>query len=101
MRTTFVADDGVNFVENEGSRSLQHASTAIAGQQDVKRLRRGDDDVRWALRHRSTFRSGCVAGANESSNIYFRQTERFQLFLNSFERNLKISLHVVAECFQR
>src|SRR5689334_4496505 len=91
----------MNLIENESSRSFQHATPAIAREQNVERLRRSDDDVWRALRHCSSFGSRCVAGANESANVDFRQPERFQLLLNSLERNLEIALHVVAECFQR
>ncbi len=101
MRTALVADDRVNFVDNQRARRFQHPPPAFAGQQDVKRFRSRDDDVRRTLRHRGAFGGGRVAGAHERADVDFGQAQRFQFCLNSFERNLQISLNVVAEGFQR
>src|SRR5215208_6476474 len=97
MRATLVADDSVNLVKDECARGFEHPATAFTGQEDVERFGSRDDDVRGTLRHRGSLGGWCVAGANECANVNFRQSERFQFFLNSFERDLEISLHVVAE----
>ena len=36
VRSALVADDRVNFVENQSSRSFQHSTSTIAGQQEYK-----------------------------------------------------------------
>ena len=99
MRSTLVADNCMNFVENQCPRSFQHSPATFAGQQDIKRLRSRDDNVRRTLRHRRAFGGGRVAGSHERPDIHFRQIQGFQFSLNSFKRNLEIALDVVAEGF--
>src|SRR6185369_15656709 len=90
----------MDLVENERASRFQHPPSAFAGQQNVKRLRRGDNDVRRTLRHRGAFSSGRVAGANQGANVYLGQAEGLEFRLNSLQRDLEISLHVIAESFQ-
>ena len=101
VRTALVADDRVNLVDNQRSRGFQHPTSTFAGQQDVERFGSGDDDVWRALRHRGAFRSRSIARAHKRADVHFGQSEFFQFCLDSFEWNLEISLHVVAESFER
>src|SRR6185295_1722843 len=69
VRASFVADHRVNFVYDQRARGPEHSPAAFAGQQYVKRLGRGDDDVRRAFGHRGAFRGGRVTGANHRANV--------------------------------
>src|SRR6185369_4207331 len=97
VRTAFISNHGVDFVENHGASGFQHATPAVAGQQDVERFWSGDDDMWRTLRHRRAFGRWRVAGANKSANVHLGESEIFEFFLNSLERHLEIPLHVVAE----
>src|SRR6185503_10239633 len=99
MRATLVAYDSVDFIKNQCARCLQHPAAAIAGQQYIKRFRSGNHDVRWPLSHRSSLGRRGIPCAHEGTNIDLRQTQRKKFLLNSLERNLQVSLNVIAEGF--
>ena len=64
VRAALVADYCVNLVDNQCARGFQHPPSTFAGQQDVKRLRSGDDDVWRTFRHRGAFGCWGIAGAH-------------------------------------
>src|SRR6185503_798060 len=100
MRTAFVAYHGMNLIEDERARRLQHPSSAFTCEKDVERFRSGDHDVRRPLDHRSALSGWRVARPNECAYVNFRQTHLAQLLLDSFERNLQVALDVVAQRLQ-
>ena len=101
VRTAFVAHYRMNFVDDQRARRFQHPAAAFAGQQNVKRFGSRDDDMRRTLRHRSALRSRCVTCSDQRANVYFRQAQRFQFFLNTFQWRLQVALDVVTERLQR
>ena len=69
MRAALVIDHRVDFINDQRARSAQHFAAAFASQQDVKRLRCGDDNVRRLFRHRRAVFRRRVAGADERANF--------------------------------
>ena len=53
MRAALVVGDSVDLVDDHRLNMAQDGTAAIGGQQDVKRLRRGDQNVRRTLQHRA------------------------------------------------
>ena len=46
VRAALVRRDGVDLVDDHGARGREHRAAGLGAEQDVERLRRGDDDVR-------------------------------------------------------
>ena len=88
MRTAFIANQGMNFINNQSAGRLQHAAAAFTSQKNVKRFRRSDADMRWSFGHRRTLGCRRIARAHESAYIHCRQTKRFQFLSNAFKRFL-------------
>ena len=65
----FVVGNGVNFVENEGMHPAEALAPAPGSEQDVERLRRGDEDVGRALGHALPLGSGGVASAHGGADF--------------------------------
>ena len=101
MRPALVVNHRVDFVDDQRPHSAQHLSAAVARQQDVKRLGRGDDDVRRLLRHGRAILRGSIAGADQRANFDVRYARSFEVLLNAFEGRLEIDFDVVAESLER
>src|SRR4051794_19856188 len=56
------ADDGVDFVDDDGARGAQHLAAALRGQQQVERFGRGDQDVRRLAQHGRALGRGRITG---------------------------------------
>ena len=64
-----VVGDGVQLVEDQGADARQPAPPALGREQDVERLRRGDEHVRGPLRHRLPLGRGGVAGTQADADL--------------------------------
>ena len=101
VRTAFVADQRVYFVDYYCAHRTQHRPSAVAGQQDVERFGCRDQNMRRALAHQRARRSRRVTGAHRSSDGR-HLTEFFgQQLLNSSQRLFEIALDVVAQRLER
>ena len=100
MRATLVVNHRVNLIDNQRACRAEHSAAAIAGQQDVERLRGGDDDVRRLLRHRYAIFRRSVACAHQRANLNALDARGCEIFLNPAQRRLQIDLDIVAERFQ-
>ena len=61
--------DGVNLVDDHRPERAEHRASADAGEQDVQRFRRGDQDVRRLAQHPRPRRRTGVAGAHRHSDL--------------------------------
>ena len=96
VRPALVAGDGVDLVHDDCAHAPQHGAPALAGQQDVERLRGRDQDVRRPPPHRRARRRQRVSRAHQDAHLRQRRVARAQLL----ERRLQVLLHVVAERFE-
>src|SRR5215813_4538049 len=101
MRATLITDNRMNLIENHCACGFEHPTSTITCQQNVERFRCRYDYMRRSLRHRRTLRRGRVARAHESPDVHFGKTHCSELFADPFEWELKITLDVVAESFER
>src|SRR5438128_2571020 len=68
MRAAFVADECVDLIDNDSLGLPQRGSSFLGSQQQVQRLRRGDQDVRRLADERRTLRRRAVSGAQANSD---------------------------------
>ena len=101
VRAALVRRERVDLVDDDRARRPQHLAARLAGQQDVERLGRGDDDVRRALAHARALGLRRVAGANERADLDVGQAERLQFGADAGERRLQVALDVVRQRLER
>ena len=101
MPTALVAGDGVDLVDDHCRSVLEHPPRALGGQQDVKRLRCGDENVRRPPRHRPPLVRRRIAGAHQGADLRQRHAQAGRELLNLSERLLQVLLDVIRERLQR
>ncbi len=101
MRAAFVVGHGVNFVDDDGLDIAQNGAAFFGGKQDVKRLGRGDQNVRRPLQHGAALVHERVAGADGGADLGHQQAALAGHLQNFAQRDFEILLDVVAEGFER
>ena len=101
MRSTFVVGDRVNFVHNHRLDGAQQFAALARGQQNIKRLRRCDQDMRGPLLHGAAFSSGRIAGSHRCANFRHQKTLSLSQLENLAERFVEVSLYIVPKRLQR
>src|ERR1051325_5901107 len=96
-----VIGDSVNFVNDQGAHVAQNGAAALSCEQNVERLRRGHQDVRWALQHLLALVAERVTGAHGGANLRhqrsFFASQRGNLTQGAFQ----ILLDIIAQSLQR
>jgi hypothetical protein len=67
MGSALVVGEGVDFIDDDGVDVAQSFAAAGGGEQDVERLRSGDQNVRRQLQHAGTVAGGSVSGADHGA----------------------------------
>ena len=101
MCPALVRRHGVDFIDDHGARGRQHRATGAGAEQDVQRLRCGDEDVRRATAHAFTLAGRRVAGAHPGADLDIGQAALAQRGANAGERFLQVALDVVGQRLQR
>jgi len=96
-----VAGDRVDLVDDHGAQLRQPGAAALAGQQDVERLRRGDQDVRRAPRELGALADRRVAGAHRDADLGELDAARRGMARELGERRLEVALDVVRQRLER
>jgi hypothetical protein len=91
----------MDLVDNYGPRGCEHLPPGLRAEEDVKRLRRGHDDVRRAAPHAIAFAGRRVAGPDPGADVYIRQPLRPQIGSNTCKGRLQIALDIVRQRFER
>ena len=68
VRAALVSGHRVNLVHDHGAHAAQHGPAALRGQQQVERLRRGDQNVRRALEHGGPLGGRGVSGPHRDAD---------------------------------
>ena len=76
VRAALVRRQRVDLVDDHGARGREHRAARLRAEQDVERLRRGDDDVRRAAAHAVALACGRVAGAHPGADVDVGQALR-------------------------
>ena len=101
MGAAFIRRNGVDFIDDDGPDRLQYSAAFLCRQEDVERLRRGDEDMRRPFEHLLALRHRRVAGADQYTEFRHQEPGRQRGVADFSEWLLEIFLDVVAERFQR
>ena len=69
VRAALVACDGVDLVDDDGLDGAEQVASLRAGDEQVERLGRGDDEARRPAQHRGALGAGGVAGADGDPHL--------------------------------
>ena len=95
--TALVRRQRVDLVDDHGPRRRQHFAAGIGAEQDVERLRCGDDDMRRRAAHALALAGRRVAGAHPGADVDVRQALGTQGLANPGERRFEVALDVVRQ----
>ena len=101
MRAAFVRRDRMNFIDDDRARRRQHLAAGFRAEQDIERLRRGDEDVRWTAAHALAFGGRRVPGAHPAADLDIGQAASAELLANAGQGYFQIAVNVVRQRFQR
>src|SRR6266849_6515575 len=101
MHSTLVVGDRVNLIDDHRLDIAQDGATLLRRQQNVKRLRRSNQDVRRPLQHGQPVFRQRVASTDCRTNLRHQQAARARHLENVSQRNFQVFLDVVAQRFQR
>ncbi len=94
------AGDRVHLVDDHVLHGPEHLA-GLAGQKQVQRFRRGDEDVRWPAGELPAFLRGRVARAQSHADGRQRLVQSRRRERDSGEGRAQVPLHVVGERLQR
>ena len=101
MRSTSRPDDRVNLVHDHRARRPQHLTAPLCRQQQVQRLWRRHQDVRWRAQHRCALGGRCIAGANRSRDAGDVEAGLFSQLAQCASRLGQVLVDVSAQRLQR
>ena len=101
MRPALVAGDGVDLVHDHGAGAGEHGASALAGEEDVERFRRGHQDVGRLPAHGLARCARGVAGAHHGPDAGAGFPGLGEGAVDAGERHLQVLVHVVAERLER
>ncbi len=101
MAAALVRCHRMDFVDDDGPGRRQHRPAGLRAEQDVKRFRGGDDDVRRPAVHLLALALGCVAGAHPAADRDVRQALLLQRLADPGERRFEVAADVVRQRLQR
>ena len=97
VRSPARIDHGMDFVHDHRAHGAEHRPAALGGQEQVERLRGGDQDVRGRAQHRGAARRGRVPGAHRGTDADGGQPRLHGPLADGGERLLEVLVDVGAE----
>ena len=97
MRAALVVRHGVYFIYNHRFNVTQDGAALFRRQQDVKRLGRRHEYVRWVREHRPALRRQRVAGADCGADGWHQQPSLTRQRGDFTQRDFQIPANVVAQ----
>ena len=99
MGAAFVLSDGMNFVEDQSFGGAEKLPAARRSEQNIQRLRRGDENMRRPAHHRLALPRRRIARAHRHANRRQKNPLAPRQMINLRQRRLKILGDIVAESF--
>ena len=99
--TAFVSGEGVDFVHDDGADGTEHFARFGAGEQQVERFRRGDEDVRRLAEHGLPVALWGITGAHRHADVRQIQTHRVSFDADARQRHAQVAVDVVVQRLQR
>ena len=96
-----VRRQGMDLVDDHGASGREHSAAGLGAEQDVERLRCGDDNVRRLAVHALALARRRIAGAHPGPNLDVRPPLLTQGLTDAGERCLQVALDVVGQRLQR
>ncbi len=96
-----VARHGVDLVDDHRAQLTERGAPLVRGQQDVQRLRRGDEDVRRALRHLRALARRRIARADADADLGKLHAAFGRIHGELRERRLEVAMDVVRQRLER
>ena len=100
MRSPLILGYGVNFIDNNGLGVFQESPTSFGRQQDIERLRRGDENMRRVADHRLPLMGRGIPGTHGDSDAGQENSLRVGQPIDLCQRRLKIFRNVIAQRLQ-
>ena len=97
VRSAARIDHRMDLVHDHRAHRAEHRPAALRGQEQVERLRRGDQDVRGRAQHRGAARGGRVTGAHRGTDADGGQPGPHGALADGGERLLEVLVDVRAE----
>ena len=69
VAAAFARGNSMNLVDDDGARGRQHDAPGFGAEQDIERLRSGDDDMRRATHHLAAIGGRGIAGPYRCSDL--------------------------------
>ena len=101
MSAALVIGNRMDLVDDYGLDRAKIVAAFLRGQEDVKRLWRGDENMRRPLEHGPALRGQGIAGAHGGADGCAQVAALQGQLLNLPQRLLQVLLHIVAERFER
>ena len=101
MRAPLIVDHGMNLIDDQRAHGAQYLAPAFAGQKDVKRFRRGNNNMWRFLGHRHAVFRRRITRTHQRANFDPINSCRFEILLNAFKRRFQVDLNVVAQRLER
>jgi hypothetical protein len=101
MNPALVRRQRVDFIHDHRARGGQRRTARLAGEQDVERFGRSDQDVRRLPPHAAAVGLRRVPGAHQRADLDVRIAERHQLLPDAGQRLLQVAVDVVGQRLER
>ncbi len=101
MAAALVACQGVDFVDDHGPHAPQHLAAADASEQQVERLGRGYQNMRWMAEHRLTLGGRRIAGADRGPDGRSPVSGLDGRGPNLGQRHFEVAMNVVGQRLER
>ena len=101
VRAALIVGNRVNFIHNDRLDRAKQLAASSRSQQNIKRLRRGYQNMRGPLLHRQAFARQSVSGSHRRANHRHQETLPLSQLENLAQRDVEVSLNVVAKGFER
>src|SRR5258705_11962311 len=101
MAPALVRRNRMNLIDDHGPGGCKHPATGIRSEQDVKRFRSGDDDMRRSATHALALSRRRIAGTHPAANIDVGQALLAQHRTDLRYWNVQIFSDVVRQRLER
>jgi hypothetical protein len=88
MRSSLVGRQGMDLIDDDGPGRCQHGAAGLRSQQDVKRFRRGDEDMGRPAAHLVAFALRRIARSHQGADFDVGQTLGAQGLADTGKRSL-------------
>ena len=96
-----VAGDRMDLVDDDRPSGFQHRAAGLRAEQQIKRFRRRDENMRRPAAHLLALAGGGVAGAHRGADLELGRALFAQCRANAAQRRVEIALDVVRQRLQR